>query len=41
MGEDGAVEDLRIYGLALTAGQIEKLASEFPFIPEGFVMVVR
>ena len=41
VGEDGAVEDLRIYGLALTAGQIEKLASEFPFIPEGFVMVVR
>ena len=41
VGEDGAVEDVRIYGSALTVGQINALAAEFPFVPKGFVMVVR
>lgn len=40
-GEDGAVEDLRIYGSALPVEQIQTLATEFPFISEGFVVVVR
>ena len=40
-GEDGAVEDVRIYGSALTVGPINALAAEFPFVPKGFVMVVR
>ena len=40
-GEDGAVEDWRIYNLALTANQLKVLANEFPYVPDGFVIVFR
>ena len=40
-GEDGAVEDLRIYGQALTAAELGALAEEFPYDPVGSVISVR